>query len=324
MARKQQKEISEHVDLVHGVLYGCLKQIREASKSNNDSEPGLISVWCCEIHPSQTQKLASIIRDYVTPKDEISLSHLKRFLKSDAEVPILKTVFCSALFLSSEADVRDFISEYSTIELLKVYLIEVPRYAPSTKEISQQWSARYWPISWKGNPNHQFLNNVDFDIKRGKEIVRTLFDELQSNDYDSRSVSIFTKQNGEILCKTSYNGSNDPYDHSIMKGIEEISLLEKKSRNRNDGEDSNYLCQNLTVYCSHEPCVMCSMALVHSRIGRIIYLKESLGSGGLESNYQLGDRDGLNWTFEIWKWIEPTDVSNLDAIVSHGHQMTNY
>ena len=37
---------------------------------------------------------------------------------------------------------------------------------------------------------------------------------------------------------------------------------------------------------------MCCMALVHSRIGRIIYLKPEKSSGGLESHYQLGDRDG--------------------------------
>jgi len=32
-----------------------------------------------------------------------------------------------------------------------------------------------------------------------------------------------------------------------------------------------------------EPCFMCSMALVHSRIGKVYFIKESAYAGGLNS-----------------------------------------
>ena len=87
-----------------------------------------------------------------------------------------------------------------------------------------------------------------------------------------------------------------------MKAIDDIAMKEKIRRcdlhgttlDNADRTDLNYLCHDLLVYTTHEPCIMCSMALVHSRIGRIIYMKGVPETGGLSSNYQLGDRDGLN------------------------------
>lgn len=39
-----------------------------------------------------------------------------------------------------------------------------------------------------------------------------------------------------------------------------------------------YVCQNLWVFLSHPPCVMCSMALTHSRIEKLFYLTNGQSS----------------------------------------------
>ncbi len=53
---------------------------------------------------------------------------------------------------------------------------------------------------------------------------------------------------------------------------------------------------------------MCAMALVHSRISRLIYIKSSPKTGALEpssgAGYGIHNNKMLNWDFEVFKWID--------------------
>lgn len=85
---------------------------------------------------------------------------------------------------------------------------------------------------------------------------------------------------------------------------------------------TGYLCLELTFYVSHEPCVMCCMAMLHSRIrccvfgqrmpasgallpGDMLDGASRLGTGARSSpRYGLFWRPELNWRFPCWQWIE--------------------
>lgn len=83
-----------------------------------------------------------------------------------------------------------------------------------------------------------------------------------------------------------------------------------------------YLCHGLEIYLTHEPCVMCSMALLHSRVGRVVFGKRMPRTGALTARgitlssndpgsleYGLFWRPSLNWKFLTWQWTEDEEQS---------------
>ena len=92
-----------------------------------------------------------------------------------------------------------------------------------------------------------------------------------------------------------------------------------------------YLCLDLELYLTHEPCVMCSMAINHSRFGRVVFGQRMPRTGGLAADvladenasssmaeeevtsrpcYGLWWCSQLNWKFLTWQWVDnnPTDI----------------
>jgi tRNA(adenine34) deaminase len=55
---------------------------------------------------------------------------------------------------------------------------------------------------------------------------------------------------------------------------------------------ANYRLTGTTLYVTLEPCVMCAGAMVHARIGRLVYGATDPKAGGMVSRYQVGS-DGL-------------------------------
>lgn len=61
-----------------------------------------------------------------------------------------------------------------------------------------------------------------------------------------------------------------------------------------------YLCTGYDVYLSHEPCMMCAMALVHSRVKRIFFHK-CQSNGALKTLYKLHCVRELNHHYEVYQ-----------------------
>ncbi len=74
-----------------------------------------------------------------------------------------------------------------------------------------------------------------------------------------------------------------------------------------DANDAAYLLTDYDVYLSQEPCLMCSMALIHSRVSRVFFAKLSPdGKGGLYSLTRLQNVPALNHSFQVFQIINVT------------------
>ncbi|KAF8798761.1 cytidine deaminase-like protein [Phlegmacium glaucopus] len=75
---------------------------------------------------------------------------------------------------------------------------------------------------------------------------------------------------------------------------------------------TNYLLTDLTFFVTHEPCIMCSMALLHSRVKEVIYLYPMSKTGGCGGNVCLPTLQGVNHRFSIYQWRSSSRFSHYD------------
>ena len=121
---------------------------------------------------------------------------------------------------------------------------------------------------------------------------------------------------------TSTGQSNHPIRHSVMNAIDGLATARGGGAwvNQNptilgycdtDSEMSNlsagYLLNSYDVYVKYEPCVMCAMALVHSRVTRVFFNKPS-SKGALQTLAKLHIMEELNHTFEVYRMTEVEEI----------------
>ncbi|KAF2640650.1 cytidine deaminase-like protein [Massarina eburnea CBS 473.64] len=104
-------------------------------------------------------------------------------------------------------------------------------------------------------------------------------------------------------------------DRSLFGDIP-LTDAERPYYEKDNINPSGYLCVDLDIYLTHEPCVMCSMAILHSRFRRCIFAKRMPLTGGMTAD-TVGTTDvpgkglqhgmfwrpsELNWKFLAWEW----------------------
>ena len=81
---------------------------------------------------------------------------------------------------------------------------------------------------------------------------------------------------------------------------------------RNAMEPGGYLCTGLQIFLTHEPCVMCSMAILHSRFDQVVFARAMPQTGALSADfpglaYGLFWLRELNWKMLAWQFVDDGD-----------------
>ncbi|AMX03050.1 tRNA adenosine(34) deaminase TadA [Microbulbifer thermotolerans] len=95
---------------------------------------------------------------------------------------------------------------------------------------------------------------------------------------------------GEVIGEGSNRpiGNCDPSAHA-----EVIALRRGAERMR------NYRLPQTTLYVTIEPCTMCFGAMIHARVGRLVYGASEPRAGAVESRLQLGASDFYNHKISV-------------------------
>jgi tRNA(adenine34) deaminase len=95
-------------------------------------------------------------------------------------------------------------------------------------------------------------------------------------------------------------GAGDPTAHA------EIVAIRAAAR-----EVSNYRLTGATLCVTIEPCLMCVGAIVHARIGTLVYGAAEPKSGAIVSAVQAGELPGLNHRFEVVGGVREAECREL-------------
>jgi tRNA(adenine34) deaminase len=81
---------------------------------------------------------------------------------------------------------------------------------------------------------------------------------------------------------------------------------------RNAGQVlQNYRLVDTTMYVTLEPCAMCAMAMVHARVGRVVFATKEPRTGAGGSLYQLLQHAGHNHQVEIIEGVLQQQSSQM-------------
>jgi len=93
---------------------------------------------------------------------------------------------------------------------------------------------------------------------------------------------------------------NDPTAHA------EIMALRSAATKIN-----NYRLLDTTLYVTLEPCIMCSGAIIHSRVKRVVYGAQDAKAGAVESAFSILGTDCLNHKVDVVGGMLATECSEV-------------
>ncbi|UKJ88855.2 deaminase [Theileria orientalis] len=209
----------------------------------------------------------------------------------------------------------------NNIKIHSFHKVDVPRYAPYTPQQFHKWKV-HWPLKFV-KPSFQPLQ---ISSELNNSILKRLFSVLKGvflfkkylyicvywmDQMDTYNKCLESRENeGKCVCMITFKDkviskACDERDvnilrHAPMIAIGNVADGKKSGETKNRKDFPDYLCKGCEVYLSHEPCCMCGMALLHSRISRVTYGIRNRNLGCFGSVWNLHNMVELNHRFRAF------------------------
>lgn len=251
-----------------------------------------------------------------------TLSHLKRIRKKDSISTLLLSVSSSVPVLPTNVDIGD------------PYRISVPC-NPALTQTSLFLKNMSWPTVYaprrKWEPEKWSIAKVQWARDAISHILRKTARIMSSDELPVVAHVPKPFEDEALLSRTFTAGdtrmsTGHPLRHAAMNIIRDVADWRAKtsptdllpdplksaiSESPSDGSlgisdtlcnGTNYLLTGLTLFITHEPCIMCSMALLHSRVKEVFYIVPMPQTGGCGGSACLPALKGVNHRYSIAHW----------------------
>lgn len=276
------------------------------------------------------RQTSRLVRDLSVVHPLADLQHIKRVraCKAKSSPHALEVILClvtdvpvTSPALSDLLSSEDFNSE----GLGEPFLVRIPARAPLTRPQFERASL-HWPTSFHEDKRltlslkgQLFTSSQKAKIQ---EYMTTAVEAARSGrqeGMDAVGAVIVDPTSGQIVAVGHDLTRDHPLHHAVMVCIDLVAWAqgggvysyEKHPACRYTASDPQlctgqsvqpYICTGYELYLTREPCIMCAMALVHSRISRVFYGAAS-PDGALGTKYKIHCQKELNHHFEVYKGV---------------------
>lgn len=213
------------------------------------------------------------------------LRHLKRvkpvFREDGKKDATVKIVLKLAEINVEDLDTKDLL-------IKGVETVDVPAVAPLTMDQFEQYNS-LWPVVF-----HQ--SNLQKQAEVDLEMCTNVFEEHRGllDEYDC---IIFDPVSHAVVGRATSTDPKTPLDHCVMRAIEDVASKARSS----SLPPSQYLCTGFHVLLRTEPCFMCAMAFVHSRIAALIFIEADGRHGSLCSTTDCKWMQACNHRYQVYR-----------------------
>ncbi|XP_041354477.1 probable inactive tRNA-specific adenosine deaminase-like protein 3 isoform X2 [Gigantopelta aegis] len=288
----------------------------------------LVDVYACVIeNRKETSKLVKQL-SVDLPLGE--LQHLKRVksIKDDH----LEIILGVKSYVEECCKLSEVKSRYNSLG--KPFLVKVPAVAPETRKQYEE-SIQWWPVSFHEDKKIAHLLSGNYFSDDSLDIVYKHMDQAidlarKAKEKNQKPVGaiIVDPVTDTVIAKSHDLSCGDhPLQHAVMVAVDLVARSQQggiwnlededmfycdctRSLTEEEKKSGPYLCTGYDLYVTREPCVMCSMALVHSRISRVFY-GSTQEFGALGTRYKIHCQRGLNHHYEVFRFVYREECSDL-------------
>ncbi|KAF8916980.1 cytidine deaminase-like protein [Mucidula mucida] len=243
--------------------------------------------------------------------DSEDLGHLKRVRKQDSQTRFLLTALPICPPLPAELELPEPVllpvpasAALTPTQLALKSSLWPTIYAPRRKGETEPWT--YGKMRWaKRAMKHTVAEARKARVRGELPIAAYVPIPYDTNDPLFRPIT--------ALASDTRTSTAHPLRHCCQNLVRTVGDQQGVPSGQVNG--AHYLLTSLSLFITHEPCIMCSMALLHSRVKEIFYILPMDKTGGCGGATCLPTLPGVNHRFTIWRWTQnKQNGMNVDDI----------
>jgi tRNA-specific adenosine deaminase 3 len=278
----------------------------------------LVPVWVADLtDPRQTGSLLKWVQQQTPSSNSDPLAHLKR-VRKDQSTGLTSVVISPAAPSVSDTDVSapqlpldiPLPDPYTTLvpalpaltmtSLLLKNTLWPTVYAPRRKNEPEAWTRGR--IAWACSAIRELVQ-IAAQAKASGNLPIAAYIPPPYNQDDAAVNPLEVAVSGtDTRSETGHH-----LRHAVLAAIR--NLADRRAAPAPSGDaapgsknGSHYLLTSLTAFVTHEPCIMCTMALLHSRVKDVVFLSPLPSTGGCGGVTCVPALGGVNHRFGIYKW----------------------